>query len=174
MPAAAIHLTPGARVSPGSATESWDDTVLMDRAYPRVRLLKSAVGDVSDLRARSSKRTVRLINGVALDQCLDPAGPAAVLLTEAGALPSFALDLRTAGRTRVPFRTPEREAARAAQPRGMDYWITGLLDDCAPACWWTSSPSIHKSTTPPIHFCRAGCELVEETSQGFVQIENAE
>jgi hypothetical protein len=44
--------------------------------------------------ARSSKRTVRLISGVALDECLDP----------------------ERYRTRVPFRTPEREVDRAAQP----------------------------------------------------------
>ncbi len=46
--------------------------------------------------ARSSKRTVRLISGVALDECLDPACPAVVLLTEAGALRAFAE--ATAGR----------------------------------------------------------------------------
>src|ERR1700690_3192347 len=67
--------------------------------------------------APSSKRTVRLISGVALDECLDP----------------------ERYRTRVPFRTPEREAARAAQP----------FPFCTKAL---------KS---------AGCELVEETSQGF-------
>ena len=43
--------------------------------------------------ARSSKRTVRLISGVALDQCRVP----------------------ERYRTRVPFRTPEREVAQAAQ-----------------------------------------------------------
>ena len=44
-------------------------------------------------RARSSKRTVRLISGIALDECLDP----------------------ERYRTRVPIRTPEREVARAAR-----------------------------------------------------------
>ena len=40
---ATIHLlTPGAQVSFGTARESWDDTVSMDRAYPREHLLKSA------------------------------------------------------------------------------------------------------------------------------------
>ena len=43
--------------------------------------------------ARSSKRTVRIINGVALDECLDP----------------------ERYRTRAPLSTPEREEARAAQ-----------------------------------------------------------
>ena len=44
-------------------------------------------------RARSSKRAGELIPRIALDQCRDP----------------------ERYRTRVPFRTPEREAARAAQ-----------------------------------------------------------
>ena len=43
--------------------------------------------------ARSSKRTVRLISEVALDECLDP----------------------ERYRARVPFRTPERKVDRAAQ-----------------------------------------------------------
>src|ERR1039457_5505664 len=70
--------------------------------------------------ARSSKRTVRLISGVALDECLDP----------------------ERYRTRVPFRTPEREVARAAQP--FPFWITV--------------------------FESGGCELVEETNQGFASL----
>ena len=45
-------------------------------------------------RARSSKRAGGFITRIALDECLDP----------------------ERYRTRVPFRTPEREAARAAQP----------------------------------------------------------
>ncbi len=51
----------------------------------------------------------------------------------------------------------------------MDYWITGWLDYCGGELVGVF-PSIHKSTTPPIHFCRAGCELVEETSQGFASL----
>src|SRR4029453_13927701 len=46
------------------------------------------------IRARSSKRTVRLISGVALDECRVPERYP----------------------TRAPFRTPEREVDRAAQP----------------------------------------------------------
>ncbi len=48
-------------------------------------------------RARSSRRTVRLISGIALDECRVP----------------------ERYRTRVPFQTPEREVDRAVPPRGM-------------------------------------------------------
>ena len=65
--------------------------------------------------ARSSKRTVRLISGVALDQCRVPER----YRTRA---PAFANRLRL-GR---PFRTPEREAARAAvrfqKMPGVSWW----------------------------------------------------
>jgi hypothetical protein len=48
----------------------------------------------------------------------------------------------------------------------MDYWIVGWLDYCGGELVG-AFPSIHQSTTPTIHFCRAGCEPVEETGQGF-------
>jgi hypothetical protein len=61
-----------------------------------------------------------------------------------------------------PFRTPEREVDRAAKSAPMEYWITGLCGGVLVGGF----PSIH----PLIHFCRAGCELVEETSQGSVNL----
>jgi hypothetical protein len=67
--------------------------------------------------ARSSKRAGGLIPRIALDQCRDP----------------------ERYRTRVPFRTPERETAQAAQPF---HFFFEILE-------------------------RAGCEPVEETGQGF-------
>ena len=78
----------------------------------------------SAISACSSKRTVRLINGIALDQC------------------------------RVRERYPARRPAFALQamagrpiPNGvMDDWIVGLLG------YHSCSSSIHQSTTPLIHF----------------------
>jgi len=67
--------------------------------------------------ARSSKRAGGLIPRIALDQCRVP----------------------ERYRTRVPFRTPEREVDRAAQPF---HFIIEVLES-------------------------AGCESVEETGQGF-------
>jgi hypothetical protein len=46
----------------------------------------------------------------------------------------------------------------------LGYWPAAHLRE--------SFPSIHESTTPSIQFFRAGCELVEETSQGFNRIMN--
>ncbi len=67
--------------------------------------------------ARSSKRAGGLIPRIALDQCRVP----------------------ERYRTRVPFRTPEREVDRAAQPF---HFFIEILES-------------------------AGCESVEETGQGF-------
>ncbi len=68
-------------------------------------------------RARSSKRAGGLIPRIALDQCRVP----------------------ERYRTRAPFRTPEREVDRAAQPF---HFFIEILES-------------------------AGCESVEETGQGF-------
>ena len=57
-------------------------------------LVASGASPRHSASARSSKRTGGLIPRIALDQCRDP----------------------ERYRTRVPFRTPEREAARAAPP----------------------------------------------------------
>jgi hypothetical protein len=73
MAAATVHQpTLGAQIFPGTETKSWGDVVSLFGAYLRRGLLKRAAGKVSDPSARSSKRTVRLISEVALDECLDP------------------------------------------------------------------------------------------------------
>ena len=60
-------------------------------------------------RARSSKRAVRPISGIALDQCRDPE-------RYRTCAPAFASWLRPAGQ----FRTPERETDRAVPPAGCE------------------------------------------------------
>ena len=114
--------------------------------------------------ARSSKRTVRLISGVALDECLDPERyrtrvpafargtraskgcRAGARSAQAGLYPTYC-DLRLG----KPFRTPGREVARAAQQPGMGEWMIGLLD------YWdartvvpspSGNPRIHYSMNP--------------------------
>ena len=98
--------------------------------------------------ARSSKRTVRLISGVALDECLDPER----YRTRAPAfVPPAGRDYGSAGHFE-PLNAKKLERPAARNEPGIDY-----TSQCYGMLTWWSHVLVQKR----------GGELVEETNQGF-------